>query len=183
MIDKGHVVILGWSPRIYTVISELAIANANQPDGCVVILAERDRSDMEDELTGRLGDLRPTRVVCRTGDPSAIEDLELVAVGASKSVIAGIAPEATGEAKDASKFGALKHTTCELTITRPDVAEQSPGTAPTRGRLRAVGDRVRVRRTGRGRPAPGRGRDWLSVRLDGRVAPREPGEGNAPDAQ
>jgi hypothetical protein len=100
VIERNHVVILGWSPKIFPVISELAIANENQRDGRIVILAARDKSEMEDELAAQLGDLGPTRVVCRTGHPSAIGDLDLVAVDAAKSVIV-LAPEGTGQVSDA----------------------------------------------------------------------------------
>lgn len=100
VIERDHVVILGWSPKIFPVISELAIANENQKHGRIVILAARDKSEMEDELDAQLGDLGPTRVICRTGHPSTIGDLDLVAVDAAKSVIV-LAPEGTGALSDA----------------------------------------------------------------------------------
>jgi hypothetical protein len=100
VIERNHVVILGWSPKIFPVISELAIANDNQRDGCIVVLAARDKSEMEDDITAQLGDLGPTRVVCRTGHPSTIGDLDLVAVDAAKSVVV-LAPEGSGNVSDA----------------------------------------------------------------------------------
>jgi hypothetical protein len=100
VIERNHVVILGWSPKIFPVISELVIANENQRDGCIVVLAARDKSEMEDEIAAQLGDLGPTRVVCRTGHPSTIGDLDLVAVDAAKSVVV-LGPEGSSQVSDA----------------------------------------------------------------------------------
>jgi len=38
VIETGHTVILGWSSQIFTILSELIIANENQKDSCIVIL-------------------------------------------------------------------------------------------------------------------------------------------------
>jgi voltage-gated potassium channel Kch len=92
IVERNHVVILGWSPKGFTVLRELASANENQRDACVVILSDGDKAALEDEVSARLGDLRPTRVVCRTGDPATTRDLDLVSVGTAKSVIV-LSPE------------------------------------------------------------------------------------------
>src|SRR5512136_2820034 len=49
VIESGHTAILGWSEQIFTIISELAVANENQPRSCLVILADRDKVEMEEE--------------------------------------------------------------------------------------------------------------------------------------
>lgn len=67
--EEGHTLILGWSPHVFTILSELVTANANQRRPCVVILAEKDKVEMDDELRARLGSTGRTRVVCRTGSP------------------------------------------------------------------------------------------------------------------
>ena len=41
VVEQGHTLILGWSPRIFTIVSELVIANDNQPRSCIVVLAPR----------------------------------------------------------------------------------------------------------------------------------------------
>ena len=43
VIETAHIVILGWSLQVFTIISELAIANANQPNTCIVVLSEEDK--------------------------------------------------------------------------------------------------------------------------------------------
>ena len=49
VVEKNHTVILGWSPYIFRVISEICEANKNQKKGCIVILANEfaTRIDME----------------------------------------------------------------------------------------------------------------------------------------
>ena len=84
--ETGHSLILGWSPQIFTLISELVLANANQPRSCIVILAEKDAVEMQDEVKTRVGETGRTRIVCRTGVPHDIADLLIVNPGAARSI-------------------------------------------------------------------------------------------------
>ncbi len=45
VVEHNHTVILGWSSQIFSIISELVIANANQSRSCIVILADQDKVD------------------------------------------------------------------------------------------------------------------------------------------
>ncbi len=87
VIENGHTVILGWSPQIFTIISELVIANANLPNSCIVILGNRDKVDMEDEIRTKVGPTGRTRIVCRTGKPIEMTDLEIVSLNTARSII------------------------------------------------------------------------------------------------
>ena len=87
VVEAGHTLILGWSPRIFTVVSELVVANENQSGACIVVLAPQDKTVMEDELRDRAGDPGGTRIVCRTGDPASLNDLAMVNVGAARSIV------------------------------------------------------------------------------------------------
>ena len=90
--EEGHTLILGWSPHVFTILSELVTANANQRRPCVVILAEKDKVEMDDELRARLGSTGRTRVVCRTGSPLDLADLEIANPHAARAIII-LAPE------------------------------------------------------------------------------------------
>jgi len=94
--EEGHTVILGWSSQIFTIISELVIANANQRRSCIAVLAEQDKVEMEDEIHGRVGKTGRTRVVCRTGSPIDLADLEIVNPHAARSIIV-LAPEESAD--------------------------------------------------------------------------------------
>lgn len=87
VIEHGHTVILGWSEQIFTIASELVIANANHPRGCIVVLADKDKVEMQDALRERVGATGRTRIVCRSGTPLDMGDLDLVSVGTSRSII------------------------------------------------------------------------------------------------
>jgi len=97
VLEGNHTVILGWSEQIFTILGELVAANENQSKSCVVIMAERDKVEMEDEIATRLEDTGKTRVVCRTGSPIEETDLDLVSLNTSKSIIV-LSPENSEEA-------------------------------------------------------------------------------------
>lgn len=85
--NKNHTVILGWSNRIFPIISELAIAHSNVRKAAVVILTDKDDAALDDEIRSRTGDLGKLSVMIRRGDPTNPRDLALVNIGAAKSII------------------------------------------------------------------------------------------------
>ena len=87
VLENDHTLVLGWSETVFTVLSELAIANENERDPSVVVLADRDRVAMEDAIRGKVDDLRNTRVVCRTGNPTDLTDLRVASPHSARSVI------------------------------------------------------------------------------------------------
>lgn len=96
VVEENHTLILGWSSRIFLIISELVIANENQKNPRVVILADKDKVEMEDEIRAQVGDTKNTRVVCRSGNPIDLVDLEIVNPHAAKSIII-LSPNETSE--------------------------------------------------------------------------------------
>ncbi len=87
VVERDHTVILGWSDAVLTILNELAIANESRRRPVVVILADRDKVEMEDELREKVGDLRGTRVVCRSGSPIDMGDLSICSHRTARSVI------------------------------------------------------------------------------------------------
>ncbi len=87
IVESGHTVILGWSPAIMTLISELVEANASQRDACIVIMGDKDTVEMQEAIADKIDDLRTTRVVCRTGNAIEATDLQLVSLQTAKSII------------------------------------------------------------------------------------------------
>jgi voltage-gated potassium channel Kch len=96
VVEENHTLILGWSSRIFLIISELIIANENQKKPRIVILADKDKVEMEDEIRAHVGDTKNTRIVCRSGNPIDLFHLEIVNPHATKSIII-LSPD---EAKD-----------------------------------------------------------------------------------
>jgi ion channel POLLUX/CASTOR len=87
VVESGHTVLLGWSDQIFTTVTELVAANESERRSCIVILADMDKIEMEDELRARVGGTGRTRLVCRTGSPTDPVDLELVGLDDAKSVV------------------------------------------------------------------------------------------------
>ncbi|MGW4026987.1 NAD-binding lipoprotein, partial [Streptomyces sp. NPDC005009] len=75
VLEQGHAVVLGWSEQVFTVVGELVAANANQRRAAVAVLADRDKTAMEEALSTRVGPGGRTRLICRSGpttDPAVI---------------------------------------------------------------------------------------------------------------
>src|SRR5688572_17917889 len=50
VLERDHVVILGWSQQIFAVIQELLAGGAGRSRTSIVVLADRDRVEMEAEI-------------------------------------------------------------------------------------------------------------------------------------
>jgi hypothetical protein len=87
VLEQDHTVILGWSESIFTIISELSIANESRKDPVIVILADRDKVDMEEELKVKVPERRGTKIICRSGSPMDLDDLRLSSHDTARSVI------------------------------------------------------------------------------------------------
>ncbi len=87
VIESRHTLILGWSSRVAAIVSELVIANASTKRSAVVILADLDKTEMEETLRRLVPDTRTTRVVCRNGVPWAAADLEMANLTGARSII------------------------------------------------------------------------------------------------
>ena len=88
VIEEGHTLILGWNEqRIIETLRELVIANESEKDACVVVLADKDKQEMDDVLRLRLNDTATTRIVTRSGDVSTLTNLDMVSLESCGSVI------------------------------------------------------------------------------------------------
>src|SRR5918993_502761 len=50
VLETNHTLVLGWSTQIFTILNELMAASENQANARIVILADKDKVDMEDEI-------------------------------------------------------------------------------------------------------------------------------------
>jgi voltage-gated potassium channel Kch len=92
VLEAEHTVILNWSPSIFDIISELVVANESRKKARIVIMANKDKVEMEDEIADKVPDLKNTRVICRSGDPTDLFDLSLVNAQTCRSIIV-VSPE------------------------------------------------------------------------------------------
>jgi ion channel POLLUX/CASTOR len=87
VVESDHTLILGWSSQVFSIIEELVEANKNRRRACIVILAEKDKVEMEDEIRARVEDTGRTRIVCRTGSPMDVADIEIANPNGARSII------------------------------------------------------------------------------------------------
>ncbi len=87
VLEQNHTLVLGWSPKVFTIISELVIANENQKRPSIVIFSEKDKVEMEDEIRTKVGDTGKTRVICRTGSPIDLDDLVIANPFSARSIV------------------------------------------------------------------------------------------------
>lgn len=102
VLEENHTVILGWSPQIFDIINEIVFANANHRNQRMVVLADRDKVEMETEIHQRIPDSRTTRIVCRSGSPIDLDDLAIASVQTSRSIIV-LSPESDDPDTDVIK--------------------------------------------------------------------------------
>lgn len=87
VIEKNHILILGWSDKLGSLLKQLAIANKSVGGGVVVVLAERDKEEMEIEMAKLEFDFMGTSVICRSGSPLILADLKKVSVSKARAII------------------------------------------------------------------------------------------------
>lgn len=87
VLEQDQTIILNWSSSIFDIISELVIANRSRRRPSIVIMANLDKVAMEDEIKAKVADLGNTRVICRSGDPTDLYDLDIVNPQTCRSVI------------------------------------------------------------------------------------------------
>ncbi len=126
VVEHGHTLIVGWSPRIFTIVSEICVANSNESDACIVVMADVEKTEMEEALRTRVGKTSGTRLVCRTGEPASLHDLAIVnAAGARSIVVLGAVEEAGGDAEVVKSVLAILVTSDDPEV--PVIAEISDG--------------------------------------------------------
>ena len=87
VLEIDHTLILGWSAKVFPIVNEICIANESRRRAVIVILADRDKVEMEEELRSKITDAGKTRVIVRSGDPMDLTDLDIASPHAARSVI------------------------------------------------------------------------------------------------
>ena len=87
VLEKDHTLILGWNSKVFSIIHEIAVANLSRSNPCIVILADRDKVEMEDEIHSKIKRLENSRVIVRSGDPMSLIDLEIANPTQARSIV------------------------------------------------------------------------------------------------
>ena len=125
VIEDEHTLILGWNDqRVVEILRELVLANESGDNPAVVILADKEKEEMDDFLALNIPDTDNTRVVTRSGSTSLQANLRTVSAARARSAI--ILASASDEADKSDKARSDAHsikTILALSTTRGDENE------------------------------------------------------------
>jgi voltage-gated potassium channel Kch len=102
VLETNHTVVLGWSAQAFTILNELMVANENQPNARIVVMADKDKVEIEDEIRERVEVKGKTRIICRNGSPIDPNDLEITSPHNAKTIIV-LPPETSDPDTDVIK--------------------------------------------------------------------------------
>ncbi|KAK8485036.1 hypothetical protein V6N12_014112 [Hibiscus sabdariffa] len=100
VVEQNHTLILGWSDKLGSLLNQLAIANESLGGGTVVVMAERDKEEMELDIAKMEFDFRGTSVICRSGSPLILADLKKVSVSKARAIVV-LADDGNADQSDA----------------------------------------------------------------------------------
>lgn len=87
VLESDHTLILGWSEKIFSIIQQIIEANTNYKNRAIVILAELDKVEMEDEIKAKISDFKTSKIIVRSGNPLISSDIEVVNPNRARSII------------------------------------------------------------------------------------------------
>jgi voltage-gated potassium channel Kch len=87
VLETNHTLILGWSEKVFSIILEIIEANSNQKNPSIVILADRDKVEMEDEVRSKIENFKNTKIIVRSGSPLESSDIAVVSPNEARSII------------------------------------------------------------------------------------------------
>ena len=124
VVERDHLVILGWDNRVPGIVSGLAIAHeivdGKKGRARIAVLANRDLDQTEEELEDV--DLKTSSLILRRGNPLDPEDLHIVSACSGRCIIIPAPISTTGDAQVIKTLlalnnyihGCLKHVVAEL---------------------------------------------------------------------
>jgi voltage-gated potassium channel Kch len=88
VLERGHTLILNWSASVFDIIQQLSIAAKEaKRRRAIVVMAPKDKVEMEDAIKAKVASHAHVSVICRSGDPTNLQDLQIANVDAAKSII------------------------------------------------------------------------------------------------
>lgn len=86
VMEKGHIVVLGFEPGEYALIQEL-VDGADKRPCCIVVASGLEREEMEDSISENVECPKNVRILCRTVDIFDPSTLERLSLGACRTVL------------------------------------------------------------------------------------------------
>lgn len=92
VLETNHTLILGWSEKVFSIIKEIIDANENQKKQAIVVLADKEKEEMEDEIRSKVGNFKTSKLIVRNGSPLELSDIAVVSPNDARSIIV-LSPE------------------------------------------------------------------------------------------
>jgi len=133
VIEADHTLILGWSDKSLAIIEQIALANESEGGGCIVVLANDDKEEMERMLQLALGSpthslsLLGTNVVFRSGNPLLEHELLKVSVAMARAIIVLSIPHVDSDEADSIilrqvlAIKAIEKVSCHVVVEMQDI--------------------------------------------------------------
>lgn len=91
VIEKNHIIILGWSSKIYNIIFDMIngydLVQSKHKKLCITILADKNKTEMEDFIEDQCTNSNKARIICRTGNPIILEKLKKLSMSKSRTIL------------------------------------------------------------------------------------------------
>jgi len=85
--EKNHILILGWSPMIFSLLNKLACARKRNERLVIVILADKDKIEMEDEIKSKVLYDKKVKIISRSGNVIDRNDIEIVNPHQARTIV------------------------------------------------------------------------------------------------
>ena len=102
VVERNHTLILGWADKAIPIIVEISLANESEGGGTIVILSERNKTELEEYILDKELDLQGTNIVVRSGSPNVGANLRKCSASDAKSVILLADDAVSAEESDAA---------------------------------------------------------------------------------
>jgi voltage-gated potassium channel Kch len=98
VVESGHIVILGASPRLPVVVEQVAFANRKGRPITTVVLANREPAELQAEVRAAVPESHGGRLVFRRGDPTRVTDLAIAGIRDARAIIVLADDDGAGDA-------------------------------------------------------------------------------------
>ena len=86
--ESDHILILGWSPMIFSLLNRLVMARRHKnKNNVIVILGDMDKIEMEDEIKSKVIHDKRTKIICRSGSAIDRNDIEIVNPHEARAIV------------------------------------------------------------------------------------------------
>ncbi|GAX81504.1 hypothetical protein CEUSTIGMA_g8932.t1 [Chlamydomonas eustigma] len=87
ILETDHTLIIGWSEKIWTLTEKLCQGQESLGGRPIVILSEKDKEEMDEDIAGFDVPLLGSTITCRTGDPLMKDELLKVSAQNARAII------------------------------------------------------------------------------------------------